>query len=204
LDGVIGALAAAKREMDIAGWFESRAVIGVILPEIGGYDLPSACERFDARFRRELAKRLDADGVGRVSIERHVYPEPRGEGEDGVWQVDPLLYPERRSRQRRGTMYDAIKRGLDVVGSLTLLGVLAPLFLAIAALLKLRSRGPVFFRQARIGQMMKPFTMLKFRTMYSDADHGLHREFVNSFIKASGRSTIPARTDSSSSPTIHG
>ena len=80
-------------------------------------------------------------------------------------------------------MYDAIKRGLDVIGSLTLLGVLASLFLLIAVLVKVRSPGPVFFRQVRIGQRMKPSTT-SFRTMYTDADHKLHHEFVSSFIKA--------------------
>ena len=90
-------------------------------------------------------------------------------------------------------IYDAIKRGLDVIGSLTLLVVLSPLFLLIAALVRVKSRGPVFFRQVRIGQMMKPFTMLKFRTMYLDADPRLHHEFVSSFIKASGQVPEPCQ-----------
>jgi lipopolysaccharide/colanic/teichoic acid biosynthesis glycosyltransferase len=130
---------------------------------------------------------LDPETVGRVSIRLRVYPEPRRAGAEGLWPVDPLLYPELRSGQEQGTMYDAIKRGLDVIGSLTLLAILSPLFLLIAGLVKSSSRGPIFFRQVRIGQMMKPFTMLKFRTMYVNADQGLHHEFVSAFIKASGR-----------------
>lgn len=192
-EAAIAALAAVKGETDVLGWFEWRAVIGVIVPEIRTSDMAKAREGLDARVRRELANRLDAETVGRFSIRSHVYPEPRSAGEEGLWPVDPLLYPELRLRQERGTIYDAIKRGLDVLGSLTLLVVLSPLLLLIAALVKLTSRGPVFFRQVRIGQMMKPFTMLKFRTMYVNADQRPHYEFVSGFIKASGQVHEPGK-----------
>jgi lipopolysaccharide/colanic/teichoic acid biosynthesis glycosyltransferase len=184
---VIEALTATKREMDVLGWFERRAVIGVILPEIRVSDLANTREVLDARVRRELARRLGGEAVDKVSIRLHVYLEPKLAEKEGRWRVNPLLYPERRARWERRTIYHAIKRGLDILGSLTLLVVLSPLFLLIAALVRLRSRGPVFFGQVRIGQMMKSFTMFKFRTMYLDADPRLHHEFVSSFIKASGQ-----------------
>jgi len=192
-EAAIEALAAATRETDVLGWFERWAVIGVILPEIRMSDLVNTCEGLDTRVRRQLAKRLDGETLGRFSIRLRVYPEPRREGEEGVWPVDPLLYPKLRSRQEQRTIYDANKRGLDVVGSLILLVVLSPLLLLIAALVKLSSHGPVFFRQVRIGQIMKPFTMLKFRTMYSGTDHRVHHEFVSRFIKASGQVHEPGK-----------
>lgn len=188
---VIEALEAAKREMGILGWFERPAVIGLIVAEIRASDLADVCEGLQSRVRRELASRLDAKTVARFSIRLHVYPEPRRAGEKEPWPVDPILYPELRLRQEPGTAYDVIKRALDVLGSLTLLAVLSPLLLLIAILVKLTSRGPVFFRQVRIGQMMKPFTMLKFRTMQSDVDHRLHHEFVSRFIKASDQVRQP-------------
>ena len=192
-EAAIAALAAVKRETDILGWFEWRAVIGVIVPEIRASDPANTCEELDTRVRRTLAQRLGAKAVAKFSIRLHVYPEPKLAGEEGFWLVNPLLYPERRSRLERRAIDDGIKRGLDVVGSLTLLMMLSPLLLLIAALVKLSSHGPVIFRQVRIGQMMKPFTMLKFRTMYSDADHRPHHEFVSSFIKASGQVHEPGR-----------
>jgi lipopolysaccharide/colanic/teichoic acid biosynthesis glycosyltransferase len=134
---------------------------------------------------------LGAKAVEKFLIRLHVYPEPKLAGEEGLWRVNPLLYPERRSRWERRTIDDAIKRGLDVVGSLTLLVMLSPLLLLVAAMVRLSSRGPVFFRQVRIGQMMKPFMMLKFRTMYMNADHRPHHEFVSRFIKASGQVQEP-------------
>ena len=58
-----------------------------------------------------------------------------------------------------------IKRCFDICLSLVGLIMLCPLFLAIAILIKLDSRGPVFFRHIRIGKNSRPFQMLKFRTM---------------------------------------
>jgi lipopolysaccharide/colanic/teichoic acid biosynthesis glycosyltransferase len=193
-EAAIEALAAATRETDILGWFERRAVIGLIVPKIRTSDLANACEGLDTRVRRELADRLGAEGVDKFSIRLHVYPEPKIVGEEGLGRVNPLFYPELRSRWEQRTIYDATKRALDVIGSLTLLVVLSPFLLLIAALVKLRSPGPVFFRQVRIGQMMKPFTMLKFRTMYLNADHKPHHEFVSSFINGSGQGHEPGKT----------
>jgi len=63
-----------------------------------------------------------------------------------------------------------IKLFLDKVGSLLALILLSPLFLCIALRVKKSSKGPVFFKQERIGYMGKPFTIYKFRTMYTDAE----------------------------------
>jgi exopolysaccharide biosynthesis polyprenyl glycosylphosphotransferase len=63
----------------------------------------------------------------------------------------------------------ALKRGFDVAVSLLVLVVGLPLWLAIAAGVKLSSRGPVFFRDRRVGLGEREFGMLKFRTMYADA-----------------------------------
>jgi lipopolysaccharide/colanic/teichoic acid biosynthesis glycosyltransferase len=178
----------------VVGWLQWRATFGVIVPEIRTGDPLDACETITARFWRELATRLDAGAIGRVSVRIHVYPESRHVGEAELWRVDPLLYPELRARQARWTAYDASKRGLDILGSVTLLLLLSPLLVFIAALVKLSSRGPVLFKQKRIGQMMKPFTMFKFRTMHPEADPRLHREFVSSFIKASSQASNANRT----------
>jgi len=64
----------------------------------------------------------------------------------------------------------ALKRMIDIVLAATLLVLTAPLFLFIAALIKLSSPGSVFFRQTRIGLHGREFTIYKFRTMVRDAD----------------------------------
>jgi exopolysaccharide biosynthesis polyprenyl glycosylphosphotransferase len=63
-----------------------------------------------------------------------------------------------------------IKRMMDLVGATAGLIVLAPLFAAVAIALKLDSRGPVFYRQWRIGREGRPFRMIKFRSMVEDAE----------------------------------
>lgn len=63
-----------------------------------------------------------------------------------------------------------LKRTMDIVVSAATLTLLSPLLLVIALAIKLDSRGPVLFKQVRIGKDGQPFTMLKFRTMVADAD----------------------------------
>ena len=64
----------------------------------------------------------------------------------------------------------AIKRCVDFVASFVALLLLSPLLLVVAALIKLTSRGPVFFPQERVGQFGRPFKMLKFRSMVVNAE----------------------------------
>lgn len=72
----------------------------------------------------------------------------------------------------------ALKRALDITLSLLALIVLSPLLLAIAVAIKIDSRGPVLFKQERLGRDQKPFTMLKFRSMTTGASDAFHREAV--------------------------
>jgi exopolysaccharide biosynthesis polyprenyl glycosylphosphotransferase len=64
----------------------------------------------------------------------------------------------------------AVKRAFDLLGATIGLLVVAPLMIVIAAAIKLDSRGPVFFRQLRVGEHGERFHMLKFRTMVPDAE----------------------------------
>lgn len=69
---------------------------------------------------------------------------------------------------RRSSMQ--LKRALDLLGASLGLLALAPLMIAFAVAIKLDSRGPVLFRQVRVGRHGRRFHMLKFRTMIPDAD----------------------------------
>ena len=66
------------------------------------------------------------------------------------------------------------KQLLDFVGALLLLILFSPVFIAAALAIKLSSRGPVLFRQQRCGLNGQPFTMLKFRSMVTDAEQRKH------------------------------
>ena len=66
--------------------------------------------------------------------------------------------------------WQVLKRGMDLVLAAFGLVVLLPVLLAIAVAVKTTSRGPVFFRQVRMGYREQPFRILKFRTMVHDAE----------------------------------
>ncbi len=66
--------------------------------------------------------------------------------------------------------YAAAKRALDIIAGAIGLVVLSPLFLITAILIKLTSRGPVFYTQVRVGQYGRLFKIYKFRTMRVDAE----------------------------------
>lgn len=88
------------------------------------------------------------------------------------------LPPARMSRSSR-----LIKRGFDIVAASVLLLLSAPLFALLACRIKRDSPGPVFFRQTRVGMDMREFTLLKFRTMRTDTDEGIHREYVKTLMR---------------------
>ncbi len=74
----------------------------------------------------------------------------------------------RRFDLTRSTM--AVKRAFDLLGASVGLLAVSPVMIAFAIAIKLDSRGPVFFRQLRVGRYGQRFYMLKFRTMVADAD----------------------------------
>jgi exopolysaccharide biosynthesis polyprenyl glycosylphosphotransferase len=83
------------------------------------------------------------------------------------------LPPLQHSRFARGA-----KRAVDFVGAAAALVLVSPLFAFVALRIKRDSPGPVFFRQERLGEGQRPFTVIKFRTMVADADEAPHREYV--------------------------
>lgn len=86
-------------------------------------------------------------------------------------------------------MYLIIKRIIDFILSLIALIVLSPLFLILAIWIKMDSKGPVFFKQKRIGKNRTFFQIYKFRTMRSDTPKDTPTHLLNdpaSFITKSG------------------
>ena len=92
------------------------------------------------------------------------------------------LYPEVPTREKTNQIALAVKRCIDIIGSGAALLFLAPVFAAIAMIIRLSSKGPALFKQARLGQGGKTFTLLKFRTMRTDCDAKIHQQFVEQFI----------------------
>jgi exopolysaccharide biosynthesis polyprenyl glycosylphosphotransferase len=97
--------------------------------------------------------------------------------------VESLAHPV--GTRFRGRMWGErfLKRLIDVCVSLLVIIVGFPFFLAVALLIRLTSKGPVFFSQQRLGERGEAFVLYKFRTMRQDADDSIHREFTRSFIQ---------------------
>lgn len=80
---------------------------------------------------------------------------------------------------KASALYSISKRTMDIVSSLVGLILLSPLFLLVAILIKLDSKGPIIFKQIRIGKNSKPFYIYKFRSMKIDAPNLSNEEFIN-------------------------
>ena len=79
-----------------------------------------------------------------------------------------------------------VKRTFDLIASALAILFLLPVWLLIALLIKLDSKGPVFYTQERVGMDGRMFLLYKFRTMKADADPEIHKEYQRAFI--AGRS----------------
>jgi lipopolysaccharide/colanic/teichoic acid biosynthesis glycosyltransferase len=180
---IIAGLTAAKGETDMLGWLDC-STLGVIMPAVGIVTKDFASE-LEMRFRCAVEAMVHSAVAELIAVRLFVH-SPRKEGIfEGRRELDRLM-ETLRPLGKRSLAYEATKRAVDLAGSLTLLALLSPVFAIVAALVKLRSPGPVFFRQERIGQGMKPFDMFKFRTMHVNADHAVHHDYMTSFIKANG------------------
>lgn len=96
----------------------------------------------------------------------------------------PLI---RLNSSSNGSFPKILKRITDFTISLLTLLLLSPLLLLISMGIKLTSKGPVFFRQTRVGERGRQFTFYKFRSMFDNADSTTHRRWVKSFISNRGR-----------------
>ena len=77
---------------------------------------------------------------------------------------------------------EAVKRALDIAVASLLLVAVSPLLLLLYCLVRWTSAGPALFRQERVGRDMRPFTMLKLRSMYMVNDDAAHRAYVTGML----------------------
>ena len=89
----------------------------------------------------------------------------------------------RLSGGRNEWLFQKAKHAFDVVISLVATAVALPILLASALAIALDSKGPVFYRPRAIGKGGRPFTMFKFRSMFTDVSKSLHQDYVTKLIK---------------------
>jgi exopolysaccharide production protein ExoY len=89
------------------------------------------------------------------------------------------------------------KRGLDIAFVLLTLPLVLPLTVVIVVLIRMVSKGPVLFRQERVGHLGRRFMLLKFRTMHVGAETSTHRGHLEDLIKSAQPMTkLDSRGDS--------
>jgi lipopolysaccharide/colanic/teichoic acid biosynthesis glycosyltransferase len=181
LKKISAVLSASTRDTDVTGWYANDCVLGVMFTEIAAEDSASIPSTVITRVTDTLRGNLALEQFNRVRLSFHVFPED-WDHDDHQGSSNPTLYPDLSQREDGRKLFRVLKRVMDVVGSALALLFFLPAFLAIAAAIKATSKGPVFFRQRRIGQHGKSFVFLKFRSMQVNNDAAVHKEYVQKLI----------------------
>jgi lipopolysaccharide/colanic/teichoic acid biosynthesis glycosyltransferase len=187
LETIVSALMASSRDTDIVGWYEERTKVGVMFTGLIGEDRDSIAEMILTRVSGTLVDELTPETFKQVSISFHFFPDDWDHDKPGRLS-NPALYPDLANHSRGRRPLLVAKRIIDVMGSLVMLLLCAPAFMMIALAVKATSRGPIFFRQRRVGQHGRCFTFLKFRSMYVNNDSTVHKEFVTRLIASKNMS----------------
>ena len=187
LDKILSALSLSTRETDVTGWYKNNAVVGVMFTEFGADDRNTILTTLMTRVSETLRNNLSSQQFNQISISFHLFPE---EWNHDISQrpSNPTLYPDLRRRDNAKKFSCVIKRVMDIVGSALALLLSTPVLLAVAIAIKLTSKGPVFFRQKRVGQYGEQFVFLKFRSMYVDNDASVHKAYVKELIAGNAQS----------------
>jgi lipopolysaccharide/colanic/teichoic acid biosynthesis glycosyltransferase len=175
------AVSGATRETDFVGWYEEGVVLAVIFTEVNLEGKNPIGEVLHSKVVTSLRDHLDHTVAASLLLTVHIFPESWGKGLPHQ-AADIKLYPDLSQKASKKRLPMVVKRAIDIVGSGLLLIVLAPVFGMIALAIKLTSKGPVLFKQDRLGQFGSGFKILKFRTMYTNNDPKTHRDFVQQFI----------------------
>jgi lipopolysaccharide/colanic/teichoic acid biosynthesis glycosyltransferase len=171
----------ATRETDIIGWYEDSGILAVIFTEINAEDTPPVTEVLQSKLVTVLRGCFDRRLVSNLVVTVHLFPQSSA-GHPVDRGADIKIHEDLSQKITRNRFPMVLKRGIDIVGSGILLLILSPVLAAIAVAIKLNSKGPIIFKQERVGQFGKVFRCLKFRTMYANNDSKIHRDYVQRHI----------------------
>jgi lipopolysaccharide/colanic/teichoic acid biosynthesis glycosyltransferase len=175
------ALAESTRETDIMGWYLENNLMGIIGTELGKASNQVVQDCFVSKLRKIFEANLGSKKSCQISVSFHFFPEEDRKDKDDH-SANIALYPEMQKREESKRISLALKRCIDILGSSMALICFAPIFGAIALAIKLTSKGPILFKQERLGHYGRPFVVLKFRSMSKNCDPHIHRQFVHQFI----------------------
>jgi lipopolysaccharide/colanic/teichoic acid biosynthesis glycosyltransferase len=185
---IAAAIASSTRETDWLGWYEQDAALGVLLTEIGDVD-DAKVQLIAQKLSSALQNAVSEEEFNRLKLEVRLFAPQSDDPDDDGWLES--FYRELGGHQKAGYSEGLLKRSIDIVASLVAMLLFLPIFLIIALLVKISSRGPVLFCQKRVGFYGRLFDFYKFRSMYSDNDPSVHRDYVAKLIEGAKHAQQP-------------
>jgi lipopolysaccharide/colanic/teichoic acid biosynthesis glycosyltransferase len=173
LTTLAGLLKRRLRSTDEIGWVDDRR-IGALLPSTPAFGASKVAEDVVSIFPQSLAPPVWQIYCYPSDDPPSKVPWEIGASEPGVFPDQASVDPVRPLEAFFLAPMPVWKRCMDVVGSSLGLVLLSPLFLLVAAGVKVTSPGPVFFKHMRSGRGGKPFVIYKFRSMLDGAEK--HRD----------------------------
>jgi len=170
------------RETDIKGWYTDHTVIGIIFTEVDDDDTTLVTNTILERVNSGLFHILGSNYLDEIGISLQWFPNGKGEFEIDRHGTNKVFYPDILNNNNHKSFSLFIKRGMDIIGSLLCLILFSPLFIIIPILIKISSKGPVLFKQERLGLLGQKFIFLKFRTMQIDCSENSHKEYIKNLI----------------------
>jgi lipopolysaccharide/colanic/teichoic acid biosynthesis glycosyltransferase len=183
LEKIIDALLTSSRETDVIGWYKGGSIAGVLFTGIVEEEKTEVLNIILKKVTDLLREKLPFEATEHISISFHFYPDDWDHSKPGR-PINSVLYPDLLQQDVKQKTMLFCKRVIDVVGSSMALLVCLPLLYLIGFAIKMTSEGPVLFKQRRVGQYGKRFTLLKFRSMKKGNDNSAHKEFVTRMIKS--------------------
>ena len=181
LDCIVAALLTSCRDTDVVGWYKENSVVGAMFTGLVISDRNSILSAILNRVSETLRNELSFEQFSQISISFHLFPDDWENDKPGR-PSNSALYPDLTNHNENRRSLLIVKRSIDIAGSAAITLLCLPLFVVIAIAVRASSKGPILFRQERIGQFGQSFTFLKFRSMYVDNDHKVHQEFVKKLI----------------------
>lgn len=190
LSQVVLALCGSTRETDVKGWYQEGSVIGIVFTELIASEAWSVQRVLTERIQNALSNILTTEQIRGIGVSFHIFPQGPDDPLANLCE-DLTLYPDLQEETHESRGARLVKRAMDICGSLMILVLVSALLIVIAIAVKATSKGPLLFRQERLGQYGRRFIFLKFRSMYYRNDDTIHEEYVRQFIlgKASCNAT---------------
>jgi len=175
---LIKLLHTASREIDIKGWYTKNEILGVLYTELS----EAGCAVLEKKMIKSINGVFKPEKAEKILISCFSFPDSDQKDNHTETRENMILYePVHQTLSKKASLI--VKRQLDIAGSLCGILVALPFFVIIPVIIKLTSKGPVFFRQKRCGLHGKEFIFLKFRSMHANNNHSIHQTFIKGFIK---------------------